>query len=141
MNKGKDILPQNIVVISSLENSETPAIISKGGRANKMADLRADATNTFERLASKSVGDTTALTELIEKVFSTDAKVTDRAQALRDLQFTVKTKWKEVTDDQTDQASVSDDQFTGNSLDFTMGQLDGLITVGDLLSLPLRKVA
>ena len=66
-----------------------------------MADLRADATNAFERLSNKTVGETAALTELIEVVFSTDARPTNRAQALRDLQFTIKTEWKEVPEHQS----------------------------------------
>ena len=61
--------------------------------ANKMADMRADATNAFRALPQGSVGDTTALAELMQKVFSTDASPKDRVQAARDLQFAIKTTW------------------------------------------------
>lgn len=64
--------------------------------ANRIAELRADATNAFTRLEGRSVGDTSALAELIEKVFSPTASPTERAQALRDIQFEIKTKWKDV---------------------------------------------
>lgn len=70
--------------------------------ANKLADARVDATNAFQRLSGGSVGDTSALAELVETVFAADAKPKDRAQALRDLQFEIKTKWKEVSADQSD---------------------------------------
>jgi hypothetical protein len=67
--------------------------------ANKMVDLRANATNEFARLRGKSVGDTTALAELMQKVFSADASVKDRAQAARDLQFALRTTWAGATAD------------------------------------------
>lgn len=66
--------------------------------ANKMANLRADATNVFERLSPTSVGDTSALAELMQRVFAAPTKPGERAQALRDLQFAIKTKWKEVSE-------------------------------------------
>src|SRR5437868_2225947 len=55
--------------------------------ANKLANLRADATNVFGVLSGTSVGDTTALAELLQKVFSVDAIPKDRGQAARDIQF------------------------------------------------------
>jgi hypothetical protein len=61
--------------------------------ADKMANLRADATNAFSSLPQGSVGDITALAELMQKVFSADASPKDRAIAARDLQFTIKTTW------------------------------------------------
>ncbi|MGE0180732.1 MAG: DUF4145 domain-containing protein [Parvularculaceae bacterium] len=61
--------------------------------ANKMADLRADATNAFGQFSSGSVGDTSALAELMQKVFSVDAIAKERNQAARDLQFALKTTW------------------------------------------------
>jgi hypothetical protein len=68
--------------------------------ANKMADLRADATIAFGRLSGASVGDTAALAELMQKVFSVDASAKDRAQAARELRFTLKTTWAAVKPDQ-----------------------------------------
>jgi hypothetical protein len=52
--------------------------------ANKMAGLRADATNAFERLAGGSVSGSTR----------------DRTQAARELQFALKTTWANVKSDQ-----------------------------------------
>jgi hypothetical protein len=61
--------------------------------AAKMANLRADATNSFSRLASKSVGDTSAQAELMQRVFSVAATAKERAQAAQELQFKIKTDW------------------------------------------------
>ncbi len=68
--------------------------------ANKMANLRADATIAFGRLSGGSVGDTSALAELMQKVFSENAAAKDRAQAARDLQFALKTTWADGKPDQ-----------------------------------------
>jgi hypothetical protein len=68
--------------------------------ANKMAGLRADATNAFERLAGGSVGDTSAIAELMQKVFSASGSTRDRTQAARELQFALKTTWANVKSDQ-----------------------------------------
>jgi len=64
--------------------------------ADKMADLRADATIAFERLSGGSVGDTSALAVLIQKIFSADTSGKGRSQAARDLQFALKTTWAEA---------------------------------------------
>lgn len=67
--------------------------------ANKMASLRADATVAFGKLARTSVGDTSALAELMSKVFSVDATAKERVQAGRDLQFALRTTWANVPAD------------------------------------------
>src|SRR5207247_7557349 len=64
--------------------------------ANKMASLRSDATVAFGQLARGSVGDTTALAELMAKIFSVDAGVKERTQSARELQFALKTTWAHV---------------------------------------------
>jgi hypothetical protein len=63
---------------------------------NKLAVLRSDATNAFRALSSQSVGDTTALAELIEPVFSAHTAADVRLQASRDLLHALKTTWKEA---------------------------------------------
>ena len=52
---------------------------------NKLAELRADAANAFRELSSQSVGDTTALAELTETVFSPKTAADLRLAASRDL--------------------------------------------------------
>lgn len=67
--------------------------------ATKMANLRADATNLFSRLTSKSVGDTSAQAELMQRVFSVGASAKERAQAAQELQFKIKTDWAAIPQD------------------------------------------
>ena len=59
--------------------------------ADKMANLRADATNAFREVDEKTLGDASALAELMETVFSATAKPRERTDAARDLQFALKT--------------------------------------------------
>jgi len=62
---------------------------------NKLADLRADATNIFRQLASRSAGDSTALAELVETVLAADTEHRRRTEACRELVFALRTTWKE----------------------------------------------
>lgn len=62
---------------------------------NKLAELRADAVNVFRELSSQSVGDTTALAELIESVFSTTTTASERLESARELAFSLRTTWKQ----------------------------------------------
>lgn len=59
--------------------------------ANKLADLRTDATNAFREVDERSLGDASALAELIETVFSATASSMERAQATRDLKHALRT--------------------------------------------------
>ena len=70
--------------------------------ANKMANMRAEATNEFARLSGKSVGDTSALAELMQTVFSSTASAKSRGEAARELQFALKTAWAGFPADQSE---------------------------------------
>lgn len=63
---------------------------------NKLAKLRTDATNAFAELSEGTVGDTSALAELIETVFSVQTKRPDRLDAARELSHALQTKWKKA---------------------------------------------
>lgn len=58
---------------------------------NKMAELRADAANAFRGLSTTSVGDTTAIAELIELVFGAKTEMDARRDAARELTYRLKT--------------------------------------------------
>ena len=62
---------------------------------NKLAELRADATNSFRELSSQSVGDTAALAELTQTIFAADTSAPNRLAALRELAFALRTTWKQ----------------------------------------------
>jgi hypothetical protein len=61
---------------------------------NKLATLRADATNTLRQLASSSAGDSSAIAELMEAIFSplTDRKA--RAAAFQEFSYRLRTTWR-----------------------------------------------
>lgn len=64
--------------------------------ADRLSLLRAEATLAFQALGSLSLGDTSALAEMIETIFAAGSKAGDRASALRDLRFEMTTKWKDT---------------------------------------------
>lgn len=61
---------------------------------NKLAELRSDATNAFSDLQSQSAGDTTALAELIEAIFSTQTTHANRVKCFRELSYALRTTWR-----------------------------------------------
>jgi hypothetical protein len=62
--------------------------------ANKLATLRADATNAFRSLSSATVGDSSAIAELVELVFSAGTHIKDRAAAFQELVYNLRTTWR-----------------------------------------------
>src|SRR5438309_8681453 len=64
---------------------------------NKLAELRADATNAFRDLSSQSAGDVSAMAELIETALSATTPRQDRIAAARELIFSLRTTWRDAT--------------------------------------------
>ena len=62
--------------------------------ANKLATLRADATNAFRDLAPTSAGDSSVIAELIESVFSPTGDARNRAMASQELCYNLRTTWR-----------------------------------------------
>jgi len=66
--------------------------------ANKLAALRADATNLFREFSSTTAGDATALAESLDAVFSPRTPAKQRATLARDMVFSLRTTWRGHTD-------------------------------------------
>jgi hypothetical protein len=62
--------------------------------ANKLATLRADATNQFLSVSSTTVGESSALAELIEAVFSATTDNKRRTAAFHELVYNLRTTWR-----------------------------------------------
>ena len=62
--------------------------------ANKLVELRADATNIYRELAPLTPGDSSALGEMIERVFDAVTPARVRAESARDLLFSLRTTWR-----------------------------------------------
>jgi hypothetical protein len=62
--------------------------------ADKLAELRLDATYAFRELSDHTVGDTSALAELIEACFSPSMPQQKRLEAERALLYELGTTWK-----------------------------------------------
>ena len=65
--------------------------------ANKLVGLRADATNMFREMISKSPGDVSAMAEMIEGVFSAKTDLKRRIEMSKELIFASKTTWRDST--------------------------------------------
>ena len=62
--------------------------------ANKLVELRADATNVYRELAPVTPGDSSALGEMIERVFGASTASKARAESARELLFSLQTTWR-----------------------------------------------
>lgn len=65
--------------------------------AQKLAGLRADATNLFNDLTGQSAGDVSAMAEMIEHVFAPNTKAKARRETAQDLLFSLRTSWRNST--------------------------------------------
>jgi len=91
--------PVDRIVSMSVEAQDVARTAARNGQslsganfyADRMANLRTDATNAFREVDEKSLGDASTLAELMTTVFSMAAKPKDRAQAARDLKHALKT--------------------------------------------------
>jgi hypothetical protein len=61
---------------------------------NKLAQLKADAINAFSDLNAQSAGNTTALAELIESIFSAQTAHDARLNCYRELSYVLRTTWR-----------------------------------------------
>ncbi len=69
--------------------------------ADKMATLRADATIAFRKLAPRAAGNSPGLADLLRIIFSANSSTRERQNAVRELQFDLKTAFAETSADQS----------------------------------------
>jgi len=65
--------------------------------ANKLATLRADATNAFRSMSSATVGESSAIAELIESVFATTTDKKRRTADFHELVYNLRTTWRSTS--------------------------------------------
>jgi hypothetical protein len=86
---------EDAVRVAKKAHKHSKSLASDNFYANKIAELRADAANAFRELSSRSAGDTTAMAEMIEAVFSPSTNQPERLRAARELIFSLKTTWRQ----------------------------------------------
>jgi hypothetical protein len=69
---------------------------------NKLATLRADATNTFSQLAASSAGETSTMAELMDAVFAPGTERKARIAAVQEICYNLRTTWKSAQVPQED---------------------------------------
>jgi hypothetical protein len=85
---------QRALAIAKKARRHRQKLTSDNFYGNKLAEVRADATNAFRDLQSRSLGDTSAMAEMIQRVFSAEVTGKERTQAARDLVFSLRTTWR-----------------------------------------------
>jgi hypothetical protein len=97
--KGGDSSPADRIIAMSQDAHRVARAARRNGKglggvnyyADKMASLRTDATNAFREVGERTLGDASALAELMQTVFSSSSTPRERAQAARDLRHALKT--------------------------------------------------
>ncbi|MEO5722119.1 MAG: hypothetical protein ABIR71_11695 [Chthoniobacterales bacterium] len=112
---------------------------------NKLATLRADATNAFRALSSASVGESSALAELVESVFAATTDVKRRTAAFQELVHSLRTTWRSASVPSEDDGvfPLSLLSRTGRGYLSTIGrQMNGCYTSGwfDAASTMMRRL-
>jgi len=112
---------------------------------NKLATLRADATNAFSGLSSSSAGDTSTIAELVEVVFSAISEKKARAAAVQELCYNLRTTWKSVPVPQEDEGIFPLSILTQTKRGYlaTIGrQMNGCFTSGwyDAAAVMMRRL-
>lgn len=96
-------LARQAILVAKKARRHRKSLAGDNFYANKLATLRADATNVFRGLSPTSAGDSSAIAELMESVFSakTDAKA--RAASCQELCYNLQTTWRVTTAPKVDE--------------------------------------
>lgn len=90
-----ELLVARAMEIAKKARKQRKSLAGTNYYADKLAGLRADATNEFRSFSSSGVGDVSALAEMIEVVFSGQASPKQLAEVARELVFSLRTTWRE----------------------------------------------
>jgi hypothetical protein len=88
------LLSKQALEIAKKARKHRKSLAGDNHYGNKLASLRSDATNAYTDLVGQSVGDSAALAELIDAIFSPETSAKDRAGAVRQLEHSLKTTWR-----------------------------------------------
>ena len=86
-------LARSALEISKKARRQKKSLKGDNFYANRLATLRADATNAFRSLSSASAGDSSAIAELIDFVFSPKTDPRQRLTAFQELSYNLRTTW------------------------------------------------
>lgn len=140
-----EMLARDAIDVVKKAKKHRVALTSDNFYANKLATLRADASNALRYLQLGSPGDVSAAAELIEAVFSpsTDRKV--RVGAFHELSHNLRTTWRSVKVPTVDEGLFPLSILTSANRGYlvTIGrQMNGCFTSGwyDAAAVMMRRV-
>ena len=113
--------------------------------ANKLATIRADATNSFRSLNSGGPGDSSAVAELMETIFAPLTQPKLRAKALQEFSYNLRTAWRSTPVPREDEGlfPLSILSKTRRGYLVTIGrQMNGCFTSGwhDAAAVMMRRI-
>ena len=88
-----DDLVQRAVDVAKKAKKHRKSLTGDNFYANKLVELRADATNVFRGITASTAGDVSAMAEMIEQVFSPSVPQRERVKLARELSFSLRTTW------------------------------------------------
>jgi len=87
-------LARTALAVSKKARRHRKSLTGDNFYANKLATLRADATNALRTLPSSTAGDSSALAELMESVFAPTTDKRRRSKDLQELCYHLRTTWR-----------------------------------------------
>jgi hypothetical protein len=87
-------LVQEALLLTKKAKKHNKSLSGDNFYAQKLANLRADATNLFNELTGQSAGDVSAMAEMIDNAFSAKTPPKSRRNTARELLFSLRTTWQ-----------------------------------------------
>jgi hypothetical protein len=88
-----EVLVQSAIDVAKKAKRNGKSLTGDNFYANKLVDLRSEATNLFRELDSPTAGDTSAMAEMIETAFSPKTIPKTRTEVAKELIFALRTTW------------------------------------------------
>jgi predicted nucleotide-binding protein len=87
-------LVQEAIAVTKAAKRHKKGLRGDNFYADKFAALRAEATNAFRDMAPTTAGDSSAIAELLDTVFSATAAAGERRTAAQELRHNLRTTWR-----------------------------------------------
>lgn len=140
-----EILAKEAISVSKKAKRNRKSLSGDNFYGNKLATLRSDATNAYRRLTGLTSGDSSAIADLVERIFDGNTAPMERALAYRELTHGLRTIWKETVFPQVDEGLFPLSILTQANRGYlvTIGrQMNGAFTSGwyDAAAVMMRRL-
>lgn len=102
-SKALEVLARTALDVAKKARRHKKSLKGDNFYSNKLATLRADATNVFRSFSSTSVGESSAIAELIDCIFSPTTDLKQRTSAFQEISYHLRTTWRSTPKAQEDE--------------------------------------